>query len=347
MHSKRTVLVALALLLLLVPFGTSIAAADSGNSNQAHTQTVSLSLMGGVTNAGFQKYVLRGGQLAFGSVDNHMINPKTATIYYSMDSYVNGLNVWGYSNLELNAKTMGGKSVSIRAWTAINNAIPAVELPLGCKTNCTSEIPAFFAGGSFVKITIAGHTETHELGFVIESAYLNPFGGPIVLSFVDSKYNPVITLAATYTTGRITWTGVQMGGFANSSKDIGTFAMNVNSRENLVTGIEYDNGTIALFGVGPKGHNLGGTFQGTSWVPTLGASDCSAAFGLPPGTCTMTGLNSTGTMNLFGGHYQVVGHYHTIWGLPAIGFRSTVTGFAYPIHHHDGQYSQMESTTGN
>ncbi len=340
-------LVALALLVLLLPFGTGIAAADSGQSNQ--TQPVALSLTGGVTNAGTQTYELRGGQLSVGIVNGSIINPVTSTLRYSMYSVVQGLNTWGISHLMLREQTIRGQNVYVRAWTFINYALPAAELPFGCSTACTSEIPAMFVGGSVITMSIGGVTQTVQLPVGIESAYLNPFGGNLLISSLDSTTNPTISLIANYTVGNIYWQGVQMAGLGASTfgaGESGNFAMNVNSAENLFSGVEYDHGTIALTGVGPNGQNIQGTFHGISVVPTKGEFPCPyspTGPNFPPGTCMMTGLNSTGSMNLFSGNYHIVGAYHTVWNIPSVTFTSTVSGTAYPLVHDNGHNSQMEN----
>ncbi len=345
MHSKRTILLALVALVLVLPFGTSIAAADSGTSASS-SQPVSFSLMGMVTNAGTQSYELRGGQLMTASIMGQPINPYTATLDYSMFSLVDGLNTWGYSHLVLNAQTVGGQNVNVEAWTFINDSM-SLELPIGCSTTCTSEIPEFFMGGSIVTVALGSNSQTVELPMGIESAYLNPFGGPIVISSLENPINPAIFLVANYTVANINWFGVQMGGqvsgtFGKTSGQ-GIFTMNVNSRENLVTGIEQDRGTIVLTGVGPNGQNVEGTFRGTSVVPTTGALPCPSSLGLPPTTCTMLGLNSAGSMKLHSGNYQIRGAYATAWGIPAIGFTSTVSATATPMHDHSHHsHNQME-----
>ena len=284
-----------------------------------------------------------------GSILGEPINSSTATLQYSMFSLVSGVTVWGVSHFVLNAQTVWGANVNVEGWTFINSSL-SLRLPIGCTTGCTSEIPELFMGGSFITATIGGISQTLELPMGVESAYLNPFGGPIVISSLENPTSPAIFLVATYNVGRIDWYGVQMAGYAagtfGKSTGQGSFLMNVNSKENLITGIEQDRGTISLTGVGPNGQNIQGTFKGTSVVPMLGATDCSAQFGLPSGTCTMTGLNSTGIMNLHGGNYHIIGAYHTIWNIPAVTFGSTVSGTAYPAVHK-GHDHQMEHNSDN
>src|SRR5579864_220246 len=328
MHSKRALLLALAMIVLMIPFGTGIAAADSGNSGTS-ANNLSLSMTGYVMNAGTQVYTLRGGQLFMGSeVMGLPINNQTATLHYSMFSVVYGMNVWGVSHIVLKAQTMDEKNFSLEAWAFINES-QSMPIPVGCVKNCTSEIPFFFVGGSEAVVSMGGKTITMPLAVSIESPYLNPFGGPIVISMMTQQGSLAIVLIAKYNVGTINWHGVKMGGVVAEtngvaqSAHLGSFAMYVNSRENLVTGVEYDQGRIALIGV--KGHNFEGRFYGISTVPSTGEYDCSSMFWLPTGTCTMTGLDSSGTMNLRGGNLELSGTYVTIWAIPAIGFASSVS----------------------
>lgn len=340
MHSKRKLLLAFAMIVLIIPFGTGIAAADSGNSGTSGSN-VSLSMAGYVMNAGTQVYSLSGGQLVMGSeIMGHWVDSQTSSLQYSMFSVVHGMNVWGVSHFVLEAQTMDGQdpqSVTVEAWTFINES-QSMPIPVGCVTNCTSEIPLFFVGGSEAIVKMGGQTITMPLVTTIESPYLNPFGGPIVISMMTQKGDPAIVLIAKYNVGTINWYGVKMGGIVaqtngvTQSAHLGSFTMYVNSKENLVTGVEYDRGRIALMGV--KGDNFEGRFYGISTVPKTGEYDCSSMFWLPPGTCTMTGLESAGTMNLRGGNFVLTGSYETMWAIPAVGFASSVRA---TLTHLDSQ----------
>ncbi|MGI0085846.1 MAG: hypothetical protein ACREBQ_12265, partial [Nitrososphaerales archaeon] len=175
----------------------------------------------------------------------------------------------------------------------------------------------------------------------IESASLNPFGAPIIITSLEDQTNPAIVMVTTYNVATIQWRNVQMGGYAGG--EIGTnppvqgeFAMNVNSFENLLTGAEHDHGTISLV-LGQQVFT--GRFHGISVVPTATAFSCNPSLGFP-GTCTMTGLNSRGTMSLFGSGLRIHGTYQTVWLIPAIGFTSTVSATATPMRHWDNQVRQ-------
>lgn len=334
MQSKRTILLALAVLLLVVPFGTGIAAADSQTPSQHQpAHQLSLSLSGGVMNAGSQDYTLVGGQVVGAMIDGVPMAPG-ATLEYYMNAQVSGLSTNGFFVLSLRGTNALDQSVRVLSYGQILSTPNAIGIPYGCTigVDCTSEIPTFFLSGSQVFTWTAGQESTAQLPIAIESAYLNPFGGPLVISSTDGS----ISIQANYTQATIQWRNVQMGGTVSGTfggnSATGAFAMNVNSYENLLTGTEYDRGTI---GMSLTQGTFAGYFHGKSVVPTLGATDCSTEFGLPSGTCTMTGLNSTGSMNLFGSGFHIRGTYDTVWKIPAIRFTSIVSGSAYPVLHKE------------
>lgn len=345
MQSKRTILLALAVLLLVVPFGTGIAAADSQTPSQHQaSQPLSLSLSGGVMNAGSQSYTLAGGQVV-GAMINGVPMAPGATLEYYMNAQVSGISTNGFFVLSFRGTNALGQSVRVLSYGQVFSTPNAIGIPYGCTigVDCTSEIPTFFLSGSQVYTWTAGQESTAQLAIAIESAYLNPFGGPLVISSTDGS----IFIVANYTQATIQWRNVQMAGTVSGTfggnSATGAFTMNVNSYENLLTGTEYDRGTI---GMSLTQGTFAGYFHGKSVVPTLGATDCSAEFGLPTGTCTMTGLNSAGSMNLFGSGFQISGMYNTVWMIPAIGFTSTVSGTAYPVVHN-GHGHQMERNFDN
>ncbi|MGI0079132.1 MAG: hypothetical protein ACRECH_05870 [Nitrososphaerales archaeon] len=342
MHSKRTLLLALAVLVLVVPFGTAAAYSPqyaSGHPPKSGSQAVNLSLAGGVLDAGRQTYELGGGQVVAAFFNGSAITD--ARVQYFLTARVSGLSTSGYAGFVLSGTTAEDQQINIVGYGKVVNSVPVVELPLNstggsCTIGCTSEIPAMFVVATQVTVWVEGHeVQSGMLPIGIESAYLNPFGGPIVIT---SMNDPTIFIMAKYTQATIQWSNVQMGGYAGG--EIGTnqvggqFSMNVNSFENLVTGKEHDRGTLSLM-LGQQVFT--GRFHGISVVPTAGAYDCSATTGFP---CTMTGLNSTGAMNLFGSGLHIRGSYHTIWSIPAIGFSSTVSATATPMHHSDNQVRQ-------
>ena len=295
---------------------------------------MSLNLTGGVADAGNQYYTLSGGSVVFASVQGHLVDPSTAVLHYTMSADVHGFSTNGGSTLSLSGTLDNGSSFSIRAAAAIVSSAYSMDLPVGCPDlgqTCTSQIPALFAGESFVAISNGeGSQAVTVMPVMIESAYDNPFGGPIIISFGTSGQ---ITIGAMYTTATIQWSNVLLAGTVSGTYGTqsvaGQFTMRVNSFENLVSGTETDHGTIALQLVAGSTTplNLHGQMVGTSIIPASGAQDCSALTGVP-NTCAMTGLQSNGHLRLQGDHVQLVGTYETMWSTPAVGFQSTVTAAA-------------------
>src|SRR5487761_236136 len=276
MKSKRTLLLALAMLMLVLPFGTVAAYSPQHAAEQpsSGSQTVSLSLMGGVLDAGKQSYDLGGGQVVAAMFNGNLI--ADANLQYYLTAQVSGLSTHGRVAFVLSGMSAEGQ-IKVAGVGAVVNSIPAVELPItstgaSCTVGCTSEIPAMFVALTQVTVSVGGQTvQSGMLPIGIESAYLNPFGGPLVITSMENQNDPAIFIVTTYNVATIQWRNVQMGGVAGG--EIGTtlvkgqFSMKVNSFENLVSGTEYDRGTIAL---GLSGQNLRGTFSGISVVPTAG-----------------------------------------------------------------------------
>jgi hypothetical protein len=180
-------------------------------------------------------------------------------------------------------------------------------------------------------MTVAGSTQTVPETMQIESPYFNPFGAPIVLASMDNS----IVIAATYTSGNIIWAGTKVGGATfgtlGSTQTSGAFNMTSSEFENLVTGRSMDAGTISFSSMTSSSLDAKGFYVGTSTIPTTGSSDCSASTGIP-GTCTETGFQSIGTFTMSG----ISGSYNTTWGVPALGFSSTVSA---TVSQH-GTYGQ-------
>ncbi len=269
------------------------------------------------------------------NVSGQLVDPSTAELQYSMNANVHGLSTSGSSSLFFSGTLANGTHVSIRAKTVIMDSVSAVMFPMGCSATgpeCTSEIPAAFVGESLVTISTEG-TRAQAMSVMpvmIESAYDNPFGSPIVITFGTSGQ---ISIVATYTSAHIQWSDVQLGGVVTGTTGkntvSGVFSMTVNSYENLVSGTEKDHGSIALqLATGQDPVNLKGWMSGTSTIPTTGTSDCSAMMQLPPSTCTITGLQSSGHLELQGSGVWLNGKYSTTWTAPAIGFTSTVSALA-------------------
>jgi hypothetical protein len=228
-----------------------------------------------------------------------------------------------------------------------------VGLPPGCTfgVDCTSAVPLFYLGSSSVTMetctgqNLGSHHGDHSWGrdgndgegngcsvvfsgdlpMQYESAYLNPFGGPVLF---ESQGGEVMVVAA-YSQAKIDWNGSQLGGVATGTLDgnavFGGFSMTVNAHEDLVAGTESESGSIALVGMVPTSLNADGRFRGHSTFSPLGGIDCAASMGLPEGTCTLTGLSSSGSFSMHSDGGKIRGSYSTQWGTPAFAFSSTVS----------------------
>ena len=123
-------------------------------------------------------------------------------------------------------------------------------------------------------------------------------------------------------------------GYAERTASSGSLTQVANAYENFVTGNEYEFGTVAFQGMSPSSLNANGYYVGKSTVPTAGSFDCSALAGLPEGTCTETGLTSTGTFMMHGSSgstsdwmsgNSISGSYSVIWPAPSVTFSGTIT----------------------
>jgi len=316
---------ALAIPLLLV----GSAAAYSTSS-----QSVSLSLAGGVVSPGVQSYSIRGGQLAEAWILGSPVSPWNSYLQYSLNAVVSGLTVTGTASFFIMNQTSHWSPTEVKGTIVLDAMTPAVFFPLGCTpgVSCTSEIPALFNGTGTVTFYSGGSATTLSLNMGFESAYLNPFGGPI---FFASSGGEIIVVAG-YSQARIQWTDVQMGGVAvgtfGGSPVSGAFGMLVNSSEDLRSGFEVDQGVISFFGMSNSALDGVGAFFGHSIIPSGSAVACP---GFPPGTCNLTGLQSSGFFSMTtasGG--SILGQYSTTWATPAVAFSSNISGLLSSPHHH-------------
>lgn len=332
--------------------------AGSGAAS-ASTTTLALTFttFGSVTNAGNQSYVVQGNQLAFGKIDGYTLDPGTTTIRYSLDALVDGLETSGGASVQIEG-TVGSTTVSLNASLAIESQATetanlgglGVGVPLGCggasnatTPPCASFIPGFFVASGNVTVTTSagqgapsqtlsapGSTQTEMF---LESPYLNPWGGPVVIASAGCFDQPPtscpIAAATTYQTGIVNWVGFKavgdidglLGVVAGSIPVSGTLTVTANEHENLVTGTTVDSGTMILGGftssLTANPLTFTGQFQGDSLIPSPSAppysaageacsfetslfkapcaSDCSASLGFPgTGVCTVTGFQSAG-----------------------------------------------------
>jgi hypothetical protein len=318
---RKATLTSLAILLLLGGATSTFAEQQQGPRGHAgQAQTLNATMTGGVNDLGTQVYSVKGGQVAFAMIAGQPVDPTTATIQYNFLANQHGLSTKGSASIHFAGNTASG-NVSVSGTFSINSIVPAVELPYGCSTSCTSALPFFFlASSSNVQVTVGGSTQTVAETMRIESPYFNPFGAPIVLASADNS----IIIAATYTRGNMQWTGTQVGGAISGTLDTtqvsGILNMTTSEHENLVTGTATDKGTISFSSMTPKSLNARGSYTGTSTIPTTGTWDCSAMTGIP-GTCAQTGFQSTGKFAMGG----MSGTYWTTWGVPALGCSSTLS----------------------
>ncbi len=307
--------------------------AYGGNdSHRAQPQAVSLSLAGGVVSPGVQVYSLKGGQIVAAWILGNPVDSRSSVLRYSLNVVVSGLTATGTASFDLVSKTSHWTYMEVQGSVNIDAMTPAVFFPLGCTPgiDCTSEIPALFNGTGTVTLSSAGSAVTMTLSMGFESAYLNPFGGPV---FFASNAGEVIVVTD-YSQARIRWTGVQMGGTAvgtfGGASVSGSFGMLVNSSEDLRTGTEIDQGAISFFGMSNPALNSLGTFIGYSTIPTGSSVACP---GFPAGTCNLTGLTSAGVFIMTtesGG--VLAGRYATVWATPAVVFSSSISAFLSSSH---------------
>jgi hypothetical protein len=295
-----------------------------GASHGASTQTLSLGVVGGVLSPGVQTYSLRGGRLVAAWILGTPIDLRSSTLYYDFNVVVSGLSATGTASFDLVTQTSHWSHTEVKGTVIINAMTPAVFFPLGCTAglNCTSEIPALFNGTGTVTFSSGSSVTTASLSMGFESAYLNPFGGPV--SFASNSGEVIVI--ADYSQARVQWTDVQMGGNAvgtfGGSSVSGNFGMLVNSSEDLRSGIEVDEGAISFFGMSNPALNGLGVFIGYSTIPTGSSVACP---GFPQGTCTMTGLESSGVFAMTTSGGMLAGKYATAWATPAVVFSSSIS----------------------
>jgi len=308
---RRTALTSIAILFLLG--GTTAAFADSPQS-QHQSQTLNMTIpTGGVTDLGNQVYAVSGGQVAYAMIAGQTLNPG-ATIQYRFVANQTGMTTTGSASIRLTGTTTSGASVRVSGEFNITGILAAAVIG-------QSELPFFFlTDTSNVQMTIAGSPQTLPESLSIESPYFNPFGAPIVMASPDGA----IIIAATYTRGSIVWNGSQVTGplvgTLGTTPVTGTMTLTGGERENLVKGTATDAGTTTFSGMTPTSLNANGSYRGSDTIPTTGTSDCSAVTGIP-GTCTETGFQSSGRFRAG----DISGNYTTTWGVPAIGFTSSIT----------------------
>jgi len=326
-----TLALSLILMLALVP------AAHAGSP-----VPLSLNLTGTIENAGSQQYSQSGGgfscAICGAEIDGYYLDPTTASFTESVSASTSGLATTGTATFSLSGGFLGvpGTTFSLGGTIPISSDLPAEPFPVGCTTTCTSEVPAFFLGTGSLDLTVTTGGSPVESSLTpamaLESAFLNPFGGPIVWASDDGS----IVLVFTYAAATIDWTGVQVAGSFTGTLGTtplptpvsGLVSQTTSAHEDLFAGTEIESGTIEFTDASPVGLDGIGTYSGSSTIPTAGSVDCSLETTGIPGTCTETGFSSSGTISLDGVAISL--GYSLAWFVPALGFTGTATGTATP-----------------
>ncbi len=337
------------LLLMASLFMSNVASASSG-------QPLSLSMVGGINSVGGQVYVLdQAGSAAYASVHGLTLSPSTSHLDYSLVADVDGSFVTGHAVIHLTGTTAKGQSVELDGKIAIHSMIPA-ESFIG------SGIPSAFLGVLNGSVSVGKDSRPFNVHVSLESPFINPFGGPIVVSSLDSGNS--LVLVSGYQVARIVYTDVQVltlsvsGTVGGTPVTAGSATLTTWAVENLHAGTESEQGTISFHGMTPGYLDSSGSYSGNSIIPS--ASNCLTTYGfapctfdctvdlpalmgvpalnlvpLPSGLCTVTGFISSGSFHTNGPHAEISGTYATVWDIPAISFGvsipppfggSTITG---------------------
>jgi len=323
---------------LLVTHATT--PSSSQPSNSYSKQQLSLGLQGVISSAGNQKWSLSGGNL-YGAQFGQEQVPPGASLLYSMRATVNGLSASGNVKLSLSGTTADGQSITFNTNGQIVGMIPSICFPSyaspdqngNCPTTDTSAIPGFFVAMVSTTENLGSTVTTGQATLLIETPILNPWGAAVAIMSTDGSIN----IMADYQSGTAQWSNVQLtgtvSGTLNGQSASGSFSQVANAYENFVTGNEYEFGTVAFSSMSPSSLNANGYYMGTSTVPTAGSFDCSALAGLPEGTCTETGLTSTGSFMMsgssgstssWGSGTSILGSYSVTWPAPSVTFSGTI-----------------------
>jgi hypothetical protein len=310
---------------------TGSLAATSPQYQQPSSQQLSLGVQAVILNAGNQTWKLTGGTLLgaqFGSVV-----VASGNLNYHMKASVSGLSASGSFSMSLtNGETLTGQTAQVSASGSIVGFIPSICFPNydqpsatgTCESSDTSAVPAFFEAAVAMSETIGSTTTSAQELLLIEAPIMNPWGAPLVISSADGT----VSVMATYTSASADWNSVQLvgtlSGTFNGQPASGSLYQVAYATENFVTGTETEMGTVAFQGMTPSSLNAQGAYIGSSTVPTTGSYDCSALAGLPEGTCTETGLTSTGTFLMWGSS-SISGSYAVSWPAPSVYCWGTIT----------------------
>ena len=350
-------ILAIAPVIALLLMGGNVAFAVAPQHVPAPKQVpLTLSMTGGIGAAGDQHYVLaQDGVLAYASIFGENIKPHSSSLHYSLVVDVHGLSAAGHANVHLVASSLDGKKVVLDGKVVIQDMVPAEVFTSGA-------IPSAFLGLLTGTVAVGRHSETIALPVSLESPFINPFGGPIVLATLDVPSS--IVLVTDYNVAKIQYSNVQLftvsvtGNLGKSPVTAGSATLTTKSNEDLVRGTETETGSIAFTGMNPSLLDSSGRYSGSSIIPT--ENQCLSAYGfepctfdctaglpflmgapsldlssLPTGLCTITGFISSGSFNSIGAHVVIRGRYTTVWDIPAVTFGveippplggSTITG---------------------
>ncbi len=325
--------------------------AANAYNGASSSKNLLMTVSGGVLSAGNQVYTIEeSGQAISASLAGYNINQsKPMQFNYYLFADVEGLSVSGGAFFALTASLEDGRNITIVGYAVLSGEVPAVCFPSYntsgvCEPGDTSAIPAFFLSIQYSElfITISGphqqsSSNVEELKIIsipmaFESAYLNPFGAPLVLGSADGF--ATLLIIAPYNTGTVSWSSVVTAGQINGTYGATTSVSGVlnqvtSEQENLVSGTALDHGIITVSNMveSSNGHPLQaldatGRFHGASIIPKQGGIDCSASIGFPAGSglCTEYGFLSTGTFKMYGQNSTISGSYSTNWGIPALTF---------------------------
>lgn len=292
-----------------------------------------LTISGSVGSSGQQEYTQSGGEVVYASILGQVVNSSTAVFTESLSASVDGLATSGTANFSLSGEFLNETSFAIGGTVGIVDAVPAEAFPLGCWDGitptlppaCTSLVPAFFLGVGALDGTVPSSLQL-PLGMDLESAYLNPgpLPGPIVWASTDGS----VVIVFLYAAATINWQNVQtngsLAGTLGAVPVSGSFNMTTNAHEDLFAGTEGESGTMTFYDMNPSYLDASGAFTGSSTIPTSNVIDCSSITGIA-GTCTETGLASSGDFTLDPGNTLIQGAYDINWTVPAVSFSGTST----------------------
>ena len=344
MKSRLAVGIASALVIMLSVAGMGIFATAKPQA------PIALGLAGAFVNIGSQEYQSAGNNATLVSILGTQLPHSSYNFTYSVNASVLGTSVSGGARFQLNGVGPSANNTSVQGIAQLVDMVPAVGLPLtdptnplACLPSCTSEVPGYYIGVGSIQGNLSGQAVSLQNVLVlVESAYLNPFGGPVFIGTADGS----VSIAATYNSAVSQWSGVKTGGAVLDSTGnlMGQFGMTSKLTEDLFSGNETDHGQIAMSGfVTPNGiFNSQGEFHGVSMIPTaIAGFDCTAMANaqlnsvqgfsvlLPAGTCSLTSSHSTGSFMLHSLVIQgknIKGDYSINWSVPAIGFQGSVSG---------------------